>query len=104
MCALQSFHVPIDQVHNVKENSFDIGIIIIPKKLHHLINYPLLMHLRRSCKKIGFMQEGASWIFQDYEIEIQLWFLTLMQSMDFGLAHSQRDLEYYKGSCFGVQS
>lgn len=89
-------HHPIDRIHEIKSNAFDIGIIIIPKKLHHLINYPLLDHLRRCCKKIGFMQEGAHWIFQDYEIEIQLWFLNLMQSMNFGLAHSPRDVHYYQ--------
>ena len=89
-------HHPISRVHEIPDNSFDIGIIIIPKKLHHLTSYPLLENLRRSCKKIGFMQEGASWIFQDYDIDIQLWFLDLMQSMDFGLAHSHKDLHYYQ--------
>ena len=89
-------HHPINRIHEIPDNSFDIGVIIIPKKLHHLISYPLLKNLKRCCKKIGFMQEGASWIFQDYEIEIQLWFLSLMKSMDFGLAHSHRDLNYYE--------
>jgi len=89
-------HHPINRIHEIPDGSFDIGVIIIPKKLHHLTSYPLLKNLQRCCKKIGFMQEGASWIFQDYEIEIQLWFLNLMKSMDFGLAHSHRDLNYYE--------
>ncbi len=96
-CSLDAFHCPIDQVHNLEDNFCDIGIIIIPKNLKHLLKYPLLENLKRSCNKIGFMQEGASWIFQDYDIEIQLWFLNLMKCMDFGLAHTKRDKNYYQG-------
>ena len=94
--ALNCPHHPIDRVHEIPPGTFDIGVIIIPKNLKHLLDYPLVQNLRGCCKKIGFMQEGAHWIFQDYEIKIQLWFLNLMRSMDFGLAHSHRDVDYYR--------
>ena len=90
-------HYPINQIHTIPNDSYDLGIIIIPKNLKHLLDYPIVTEMKRSCKKIAFQQEGASWIFQDYEINVQIWFYTLMMEMDFGLCHNDIDKTYYEG-------
>lgn len=94
--SLNATHHPITTLHTIPDNQYDIGIIIIPKQLHHLVNYDVIGNMKRVCKKIAFQQEGASWIFQDYEVETQVWFYSLMISMDFGLCHSERDKRYYE--------
>ena len=94
--ALGAMHHPITSLHTLDDNLYDLGIIIIPKNLHQLTTYPIVEHMRRVCKKIAFQQEGASWIFQDYEVSIQIWFYTIMSSMDFGLCHNERDGKYYR--------
>lgn len=94
--ALDAMHCPISSIHTLDSNSYDIGIIIVPKQLHHLVNYPIVNEMRRVCKHVAFQQEGASWIFQDYEVDIQIWFYTLMLSMDFGLCHNECDKKYYQ--------
>jgi hypothetical protein len=99
--SLNATHYPITSLHDVPSNSYDIGIIIIPKQLHHLTQYPIVNEMRRCCEKIAFQQEGASWLFQDYEVDIQVWFYTLMMSMDFGLCHTERDKSYYE-SALGI--
>ena len=95
--SLGAMHHPINQIHTLPDNEYDLGIIIIPKNLHHLLKYPLIENIKRVCKKTAFQQEGASWIFQDYEVDVQVWFYTLMMSMDFGLCHNDSDKEYYEG-------
>ena len=94
--ALNAMHHPITSLHTLPSNTYDIGIVIIPKQLQHLISYPIVNEMKRVCKYTAFQQEGASWIFQDYEVDIQVWFYQLMFSMDFGLCHNERDKSYYQ--------
>ena len=95
--ALNAMHCPITLMHTIESNSYDIGILIVPKQLYHLVNaYPIISEMRRICKQIAFQQEGASWVFQDYEVDVQIWFYTIMLSMDFGLCHNERDKHYYE--------
>jgi hypothetical protein len=94
--SLNATHYPITSLHTIPDNQFDIGIIIIPKNLQHLLQYDIVGNMRRVCSKIAFQQEGASWIFQDYEVETQVWFYSLMLAMDFGLCHTERDRKYYE--------
>ena len=108
ICSLDAVHHPIHDIHNIKENSFDFGIFIIPKNLEHLINYPLMAELKRVCRKVAFMQEGPNWHWQDYSIDIQKWFLSLMDGSDFIFVHNTSDLNYYSGltskECFVMPS
>jgi len=99
--SLTAVHHPITSLHTIASDSYDLGIIIVPKQLHHLVQYPIIDEMRRCCKKIAFQQEGASWLFQDYEVDIQIWFYSLMISMDFGLCHTDRDKRYYE-SILGI--
>ena len=57
ICALNATHHPIQKLHELPSDLYDVGIIIIPKNKNHLLNYPLVKNLKRVCNKIAVMQE-----------------------------------------------
>ena len=96
--ALDATHHNIESIQSLDDNMYDLGIVIIPKtKIDYLMVYPLIEQMRRTCKKIGFMQEGPSWYFQDYPMEQQIWFYNCLMEMDVIFAHNEIDVEYFKG-------
>lgn len=95
--ALDAFHHPLNTLPSVPNDSYDLGIIIVPKNKQHLFEFPLVEHLRRVCKKVAFMQESTYWYWQGDSIQAQVWYYNLLQSMDLILCHNDHDLTYYKG-------
>tara|TARA_B100000959_G_scaffold281493_1_gene345676 strand:+ start:149 stop:1072 length:924 start_codon:yes stop_codon:yes gene_type:complete len=91
MCALEADH------YNIHSDSipdyYDIGVIIVPK------NSPGfdINKLRSYCSKLGVMQEGPNWNWQDYKMEDQIWYYNTLIDADFILVHNKSDLNYYKG-------
>ena len=96
ICALNATHYPINQIHTVNEQ-FDLGIVIIPKNKEILYDYPLIKNMRRVCKKIATMQESTYWYWQGGSVQTQLWYHSILQSMDIIYCHNDTDLKYYKG-------
>ncbi len=95
---LDAAHHCISNLPNMKDSMYDLGIIIIPKtKIEQLMQFPLIEQMKRLCKKIGYMQEGPYWYFQDYPMEQQIWFYNTLMDMDVIFAHNEIDVEYYKG-------
>ncbi len=96
--ALDVTHHNIESTRSLDDNMYDLGIVIIPKtKIDYLMVYPLIEEMRRVCKKIGFMQEGPYWYFQDYPMEQQIWFYNCLMEMDVIFGHNKADVEYFKG-------
>jgi hypothetical protein len=96
--ALDATHHHIGHLPSMEENMYDLGIVIIPKtKIEQLMQVDLVGQMKRVCKKIGYMQEGPSWYFQDYPLQQQIWFVNTLTEMDVIFAHNQTDVEYYKG-------
>lgn len=95
--ALGAMHHPISALHTIPDNSYDFGIIIIPKNKEALFNYPLIEHLKRVCKKIGTMQESTYWYWQGGTVQAQLWYHNIIQNMDIMFCHNDMDLKYYRG-------
>jgi len=95
--ALDATHHPIVKLDSLRDNQYDIGVIIIPKELDNYVNYPVVDELKRVCKKTAFMQEGPSWYFQELDIWKQMWFYNIMESVDFVWCHNDIDKEYYEG-------
>ena len=95
--ALDATHHPILKLDTLRDNQYDIGVIIIPKELDHYVNYSVVDELKRVCKKTAFMQEGPSWYFQELDIWKQMWFYNIMESVDFVWCHNDIDKEYYEG-------
>jgi len=96
--ALDATHHNIESTKSLDKNMYDLGIVIIPKtKIDYLMCYPLIEEMRRVCKKIGFMQEGPYWYFQDYPMDQQIWFYNTLMEMDVIFGHNKADVEYWKG-------
>ena len=96
--ALDAMHHNIETLESLQDNMYDLGIVIIPKtKIDYLMAYPLIEEMRRVCKKIGFMQEGPYWYFQDYPMDQQIWFYNCLMEMDVIFGHNQIDVDYWKG-------
>ena len=95
---LDATHHFVGHLPSMDSNMYDLGIIIIPKtKTGELVQVNLVEQMKRVCKKIGFMQEGPAWYFQDYPMEQQIWFYNTLMEMDVIFAHNQSDVKYFKG-------
>jgi len=96
--ALDSTHHWVGNLPSMEDKMYDLGIIIIPKKnIEHLMQVDLIKQMKRVCKKIGTMQEGPHWYFQDYPLHHQIWFYNTLMEMDVIFTHNEMDIEYYKG-------
>lgn len=95
--ALGATHHPINTIHTIPDNTYDLGITIVPKNKHYLLDYPLIEELKRTCKKTSVMQEGTYWMFQEHNVQSQIWYHNLLQSVDIIFCHNDIDLLYYKG-------
>lgn len=95
--SLDAMHYPINKVDEIG-SGYDIGIVIIPKKNIDVISkIDLLNHLRQKCRRIGIMQEGPHWYFQDYPLPHQIWYYNILMAVDFILCHNPGDVKYYEG-------
>ena len=97
VCALEANHHPIITLHQIPDNTYDVGIVIIPKNKESLFRYPLIEQMRRVCNKICTMQESTYWYWQGGTVQAQLWYHNILQSMDIVFCHNDMDLKYYQG-------
>jgi hypothetical protein len=98
MCALEAEHHFVGKDLSSIEERYDIGIFIVPKThIEYVSQLSIVENMRRVCKKIGIMQEGPHWYFQDYQLEYQVWFFNTLAEMDFLLCHNDIDVKYFKG-------
>lgn len=102
MVALDATNIPIQSVlyssvRSSWKGNYDVGIVILPKKLDGMHLDILLSSIKTCCKKIAFMQEGPQWYFQDYTYSDQINFLNFISEMDFLLVHNTSDIPYFKG-------
>ena len=96
--ALDTTHHYVGHLPSMENNMYDLGVIIIPKKkIEQLTQVDLIGQMRGVCKKIGFMQEGPAWYFQDYPMDQQIWFYNTLMEMDVIFVHNQSDVKYFKG-------
>ena len=97
VCALDAYHCPIPMISTIKDNAFDVGVMILPKKREQLLNYPLLEQYKRVCKKVTVMQESYYNYWQDSSIAEQIWYFNFLVEMDLIFCHNDVDLKYYSG-------
>ena len=97
VCALGATHHPISNIHSIPDNTYDFGIVIIPKKREYLLDYPLVEQLKRVCGKVSTMQESYYNYWQDDSIREQIWYFNFLTEMDVIFCHNNIDLNYYKG-------
>lgn len=98
ICSLDAVHHPWQELEVLESNSYDMGIIIIPKKnKEHLRKFSLVENMKRVCTKIAVMQESTYYYWQDGEIEDQIWYYNTLVEMDVMFCHNTRDKVYYEG-------
>ena len=97
MCALDADHYPIYLIGQLPDNSYDLGIMIIPKKRRPLLQYDLLSNYKRVCKKVSIMQESTYNYWQDDPLDEQVWYYNLLVQMDLIFCHNYVDVKYYNG-------
>ena len=97
VCTLEAYHCPIPMIDTIENNSFDVGVMILPKNRKPLLDYPLLEHYRRVCKKVTVMQESYYNYWQDSSIAEQIWYFNFLAEMDLIFCHNDVDLKYYNG-------
>jgi len=93
MVALDAAHFPLNQENFL---SFDLGIIIVPKKNSLQAFYFFEKH-RKICKKWAVMQEADQISWQRFSITDQINYLNLLNEVDLLLVHNEIDLVYFKG-------
>ncbi len=91
MAAMNAKHYPVTY-RDISE-SFDLGIIIVPKKNPNLD----ITVIKNVCRYTAIMQEGPNWYWQDWTMSEQGHYLNLLHAVDFLLAHNESDVKYYKG-------
>jgi len=90
MCTLQADHY---NYRDIPDKKYDLGIVIIPKKNPEFN----LESIKQFCTKVGVMQEGPHWYFQDYSLDKQVWYYNILRSADIIFTHNLKDKEYYMG-------
>ena len=112
MHALDATHFSLIDINQVKE--YDHVFVIIPKgevflnavgvKLNEkenpirgLLNSDFINILKANNKKVHYIQEGPSWLFNDYEIIDQFNFYNSLVNCDSIFAHNEHDVKFYKG-------
>ena len=97
VCALKATHHPLHRLHELPDNSYDIGVMILPKNRKPLLEYPLLENYKRVCKKVTIMQESYYNYWQDSDIVEQIWYFNFITEMDLIFCHNDIDAVYYNG-------
>ncbi len=97
VCATNGTHHPMITLHQLPDNLYDLGIMIIPKKRRPLLQYDLLSNYKRVCKKVSIMQESTYNYWQDDPLDEQVWYYNLLTEMDLIFCHNYVDVRYYNG-------
>jgi len=98
-CALNADHHSFRIIPWPEDKQYDLGIVIIPKQLTFVddLSKNFIQDAKRICKKVAVMQEGPNWGWQDYSMDLQVWYYNTLQEADFLLCHNKADQKYYKG-------
>ena len=91
MAALKADHYPLG---SIPSKEYDLGLVLNSKKKSNLLN---VLDLKTRCTKVGILQEGPFWFFQDYELPNQIHYYNNLISADIIFAHNEQDKQYYKG-------
>ena len=92
MVGLDADHFNLNDTPDTTD--YDLGIVITPKNSPEKVN---LERLKLFCKKIGVMQEGPFWFYQDYPLANQVNYYNNLIAAYIIFAHNEQDRKYYKG-------
>ena len=112
MNALEANHSCIHNFQNIKNQ--DHVFIIIPKgevflnavgiklsdksnPISELLELDIVPILKSNNNKVHYIQEGPSWLFNDYEVSDQINFYNTLSECDSIFAHNECDTKFYQG-------
>ena len=112
MYLLDAPHIPLAHYNQVKD--YDNVFIMFPKgvlnlnmigveisnninPVSSLLSQNIGKVLKQQNKKVHYIQEGPTWLFNDYSIIDQFNFYNLLSNMDTIFAHNNFDIKFYKG-------
>jgi len=113
MHALDADHHNINNFWIVKD--YDVVIVLFPQgnvmvdchgvelplrkpdNLHLILNEPIVEILKQNNKKVFHMQEGPTWLFNEYSIENQFNYYKRLSEFDVLLTHNKSDVSWYQG-------
>jgi len=95
--ALDADHYPIYLMGQLPDNSYDLGIAILPKIKDKIRQLDISKEINRVCNVSSVMQESNYFMWQDESIEDQIWYLNTLSGVDFMFTHNNIDKEYYSG-------
>ena len=81
-------------LNDIPEQYYELGIVITPKNSPESVD---LSRIKNFCKKVGVMQEGPFWFYQDYPLQNQIHYYNNLVEADIIFAHNEQDRRYYKG-------
>ena len=81
-------------LNDIPEQYYQLGIVITPKNSPESVD---LSRIKNFCKKVGVMQEGPFWFYQDYPLQNQIHYYNNLVEADIIFAHNEQDRRYYKG-------
>ena len=91
MVALDADHYNLQQT---PEKEYDLGIIINSKNHPEQVD---VTRVRTKCSKVGVMQEGPFWYYQDYPLQNQVHYFNNLMVADIIFVHNEQDKKYYQG-------
>ena len=91
MCALNADHY---NIQDVPLEHYDLGLVLTPKTTPELVDIP---KLKQYCYKVGILQEGPFWYYQDYDLAKQIQYFNNRTSSDIIFTHNETDRKYYQG-------
>ena len=97
MYLIDATHHPLFKINTLSDDTYDVGVMILPKKRQMYMNFPLLKEYQRVCKKVTVMQESYWNYWQDSSIEEQIWYFNFITDMDIIFCHNDIDSNYYNG-------
>ena len=94
---LDATHYPLNLIGKLPDKSFDLGIAILPKKKKPFLHINVAEEMQRVCSLSSIMQESNYYLWQDNDIEDQIWYLNNLAGVDFMFVHNNIDAQYYNG-------
>lgn len=68
-----------------------------PSIVTSLLSQDIVSILKDQNKRVHYIQEGPTWVFNDYSIVDQFNFFNLLSGVDTIFAHNKHDVKFYKG-------
>jgi len=93
---LNATHYSLYDVSSIGLEQYDIALIVIPKDKPQDVS-KVLDIIKKSAKRIGFVQEGPCDYWTDYTLFDQIEFVKIMDQADFLMCHNKSDKKYYDG-------